>query len=290
MILTTLVLGATLTLADLRKLVAVGQPEISPDATRVVVPIGRRDYDKNRIDTDLVLIDVKTARAAQTLARRPAFRICMVAERRRDRVRRRTVIRRRQARLQLFVLPMNGGEPFQLTHEKNGVRRLRLAPRRQDARVRRRTQAADAKALEHGENAFNVTEEAWTEQSPTATHELYEISASGGKSRRIGDGSVKVRGGFTYAADGNSIFVTRLNPGASPNQYLATQHREYARARRSCHGVAAAFADAGRPDPFPRRYAPRLRLHESARLDARRDRRGKRRRASAAVGIAIARP
>ncbi|MGB6985482.1 MAG: S9 family peptidase [Candidatus Aquilonibacter sp.] len=221
MILATLLLSSTLTLADLRKLVGVGQPEISRDATRVIVSIGRRNYDKDRMDTDLVLIDV-ASHAQRKLLRQlriseykwspSGAQIAYIA-----------VPAAGDTSPQLFVLPMNGGEPLQLTHEKNGVDDFAWRPDGKMLAYAAEPEATNAKALEHGENAFNVTEEAWTEQSPTATHELYEISASGGKERRIGDGSVKTAGGFTYAADGNALFVTRLTPGASPNQYLASE-------------------------------------------------------------------
>ncbi len=219
-ILATLLLSSTLTLADLRKLVAVGQPEISPDATRVIVSIGRRNYDKDRLDTDLVLIDV-ASHAQRKLLRQLRLsgykwspngaEIAYVA----------VPAAGDDKSPQLFVLPMSGGEALQLTHEKNGVDDFAWRPDGKVLAYAAEPEPANAKALEHGENAFNVTEEAWTEQSPTATHELYEISASGGKARRIGDGSLKTAGGFTYAADGNSLFVTRLTAGASPNQYLA---------------------------------------------------------------------
>jgi dipeptidyl aminopeptidase/acylaminoacyl peptidase len=222
MILATLVLGATLTLADLRKIVGVGQPEISPDATRVIVSIARRNFDKDRMDTDLVLIDVAThaqrklLRAVQLsgFAWSPnGAEIAYVA----------VPSSGDDKTQQLFVLPLNGGEPLQLTHEKNGVGGFAWRPDSKALAYAAEPESPNAKAIEHGENAFDVTEEAWTEQSPTATRELYEIYAAGGKSRRIGDGSVKAAGGFTYAADGNSIFVTRLTTGASPNQYLARE-------------------------------------------------------------------
>jgi dipeptidyl aminopeptidase/acylaminoacyl peptidase len=222
MILTTLVLGATLTLADLRKLVNVGQPEISPDGTRVAVQIGKRDFDKDRMSNDLVLIDIRTHARHKLLRDVRLFgfewspngsSIAYVT----------VPASGEDKSAQLFVLPMDGGEPLQLTHEKNGVDDFAWRPDSKMLAYSAEPESPNAKALEHGEDAFNVTEEAWTEQSPTATHELYEISASGGKARRIGDGSVKTAGGFTYAADGQSLFVTRLPAGAQPNQYLASE-------------------------------------------------------------------
>ena len=218
----TLVLGATLTLADLRKLVNVGQPMISPDGTRVMVPIGKRDFEKDRMDTNLVLIDVRT-RAQHTLLRDVHLArykwspngssIGYVA----------LPSSGDDKSPQLFILSLQGGEPLQLTHEKNGVDDFEWRPDGKMLAYAAEPEAPNEKALEHGENAFNVTEEAWTEQSPTSTHELYEISAAGGKPRRIGDGSVKTAGGFIYAADGQSLFVTRLPVGAQPNQYLADE-------------------------------------------------------------------
>jgi dipeptidyl aminopeptidase/acylaminoacyl peptidase len=222
MILTTIVLGATLTLADLRKIVGIGQPEISPDATRVIVQINRPDYDKDKMNADLVLIDVSN-RAQRTLLRQVDLsgyawspngaQIAYVA----------VPASGSDKQPQLFILPMNGGEALQLTHEKNGVGNFAWRPDGKALAYAAEPEAANQTALDHGEDAFNVTEEAWTEQSPTSTRELYEISASGGKPRRIGDGSVKPVRGFTYAGDGQSLFVARLAPGAQPHQYLSSE-------------------------------------------------------------------
>jgi dipeptidyl aminopeptidase/acylaminoacyl peptidase len=222
MMFATLVLGATLTLADLRKAVGVGQPQISPDGTRVVVEIGRRDFDKDRMNNDLVLIDVRT-REQHKLLRDVRLSDYKWSPNGRSLAYTAVPGSGDDKSPQLFVLPMGGGEPLQLTHEKNGVNDFVWRPDSKMLAYSAEPEAANQTALDHGENAFNVTEEAWTEQSPTATHELFEISASGGKSRRIGDGSVKTAGGFTYATDGQSLFVTRLPADAYPNQYLASE-------------------------------------------------------------------
>jgi dipeptidyl aminopeptidase/acylaminoacyl peptidase len=144
---------------------------------------------------------------------------------------------------------MNGGEPRQLTHEKNGVGDFTWRPDGGALTYAATPESPDAKAIEQHQDAFNVTEEAWTEQSPTSTQQLYEISNSGRtKARHIGDGSWSVGGGFTYAADGKSLFVTRLTPGAYPNQYLS---REIVRVDVAS-GAAAAIPRLSRvqADPF----------------------------------------
>jgi dipeptidyl aminopeptidase/acylaminoacyl peptidase len=222
MILSTLILGATLTLADLRNLVNVGQPRISPDGTHVVVLIGKRDFDKNRMNNNLVLIDVRT-RAEHILLRDVRLNGYVWSPNGDSIAYVNTPASGEDKSPQLFVLSLEGGEPLQLTHEKNGIDQFEWRPDGKALAYAAEPEAKNQTALDHGENAFNVTEEAWTEQSPTSTHELYEIAASGGKAHRIGDGSVKTAGGFTYAADGQSLFVTRLPAGAQPNQYLASE-------------------------------------------------------------------
>jgi dipeptidyl aminopeptidase/acylaminoacyl peptidase len=223
MILTTLVLGATLTLADLRKLVSVGQPQISPDAARIVVTIGRRNFDKDRTDTDLVLIDV-SSHAQRKLVRGlrisayawspTGTAIAYIA----------APVATADAHAQLYVLPMSGGEPLALTDEKNGVNAFAWRRDGKAIAYAATPENPRAKAIEHGEDAFNVTEEAWTEQEPTPTQQLYTIDvAEHAKPRHIGNGTWNVGGGFAYAPDGKSIFVTRITPGYQPNQSFARE-------------------------------------------------------------------
>ena len=223
MILTTLVLGATLTLADLRKTVLVGHPEISPDATRVVVLIGRRNYDKDRTDTDLVLIDV-ASHAQRKLVRGERISayawsptgtaIAYIA----------APVATADAHPQVYVLPMNGGEPLALTSEKNGVDAFAWRPDGKAIAYAATPENPRTKAIEHGENAFDVTEEAWTAQEPTATQQLYTVDVTDhAKPRHVGNGSWNVGGGFAYAPDGKSIFVTRITPGYQPNQSFARE-------------------------------------------------------------------
>src|SRR5262245_33152820 len=50
------------TLDDLAKLVRVGDPQLSPDGRSIVVVVSRPDYEKNRFEGELVLVDVATGR------------------------------------------------------------------------------------------------------------------------------------------------------------------------------------------------------------------------------------
>lgn len=50
---------------DARRVVAVSEPQISPDGTRVVFIRGKPDFKNDRNDRQLVLIEVRTREARQ---------------------------------------------------------------------------------------------------------------------------------------------------------------------------------------------------------------------------------
>ncbi len=213
----------TLQLSDLRKLVSVSAPKLSPDGREVVVLVGRNDFDDDRTIVDLTLVNVRSRQSrvlvhdenVRGLAWSPdGSTIAYVA----------TPKYGPQKAPQLFLLSMLGGEPVQLTHEKEGVDDLAWRP---DGRALAYTAVPPPRnpdAIAHEENAFDVTEEAWTAQSAATSDRLYEIGTRDGSTpHAIGDDALRVDGGFTYAADGRSIFVTRIAPGAQPNEYLARE-------------------------------------------------------------------
>jgi dipeptidyl aminopeptidase/acylaminoacyl peptidase len=213
---------STLTLTDLRKTVSLRQPEISADGKRIVVLVARRNYAKNLTATDLVLVDV-ASRAARALVRdarvqaahwSPDSRtIAYVAEPKSG----------DDKSPQLFVLPLDGGEPLQLTHEKKGVSDFIWRPDSRALTYVATPEAPNAKAIENHDDAFEVTDDAWTAQEAPVPDRLYEISPAGGSPRRIGDWNWSVAGGLTYSADGRGLFVTRVKPNAHPNRYLASE-------------------------------------------------------------------
>jgi dipeptidyl aminopeptidase/acylaminoacyl peptidase len=209
----------TLTLADVRRTVSVASPQISPDGKRIAVLVRRNDYDKDRAVVDLVLVDVRThaartllhdARGISSVEWSPdGTRIAYVADADKE--------------SQVFVLPMNGGEPVQLTHEKAGTGDLDWRPDGAAIAYVQHTEPRNQKAIESHADEFEVTDEPWTAQESPTKDNLYEIRASGGAARIIGKGDWSVGGGFTYSADGRAMFVTRITDHALSTRYLARE-------------------------------------------------------------------
>jgi dipeptidyl aminopeptidase/acylaminoacyl peptidase len=214
--------NATLKLADLRKGVTLSQPQISPDGTRVVLLVSRRDYEKDRTVSDLVIVDVRT-KAARALVRDSQIRAARWAPNGGVIAYIATPKSGDDKSPQLFVLQMDGGEPQQLTHEKQGVNDFAWRPDSRALAYVATPEAPNAKAIEGHDDAFVVTDEAWTAQAAPIPDRLYEIGAGGGTAHRIVSWQWSVAGGLTYSADGRSLFVTRVKPTAHPNRYLASE-------------------------------------------------------------------
>jgi len=108
-------------LRDLQKIVNVSNPAISPDGKSIVIVVSRVNWDEDRYDSQLVLVDIATgAERALTNIRKglglPQWspsgdRLAFLAEAGEE----------KKAAEQIFVLPMNGGEPQQVTTAPLGV-------------------------------------------------------------------------------------------------------------------------------------------------------------------------
>lgn len=213
----------TLQVEDLRKTVSVGAPRISRDGSRIAVLVRRNDYVKDRGVSDLVLVDVKTHGARTLLhdvnvssfAWSPndasiAYVASLPPEEGAS-----------PKPAQLFLLPMNGGAPVQITHEKKAVSQFVWRPDGRAFAVSVERESPDAKRIAAHADGFTVTDDAWTTQSAPATTDLFEVPLQGGRARRIGTGNWSVASGFTYSGDGRSVYVTQRAAGVHPNDYLA---------------------------------------------------------------------
>ncbi len=218
----------TLKLSDLRKTVSVSSPAITPDGKNVAIIVRRNDYGKDRTQADVVLINVR-ARAARTLLHDVSglgqidwspngSQLAYIAQGIVD-----PDDPASEKASQIFILPMNGGEPFQVTHEKTGVDGFDWRPDGRAFAYSAHIVAPNAAAIKAHDDAFDVTDEAWTDQSAPTPEYLYQIMRSGGKSQRIGTGTWRVGGGFAYARDGRQVFVTRIVGDKHPNRYLSRQ-------------------------------------------------------------------
>jgi dipeptidyl aminopeptidase/acylaminoacyl peptidase len=116
--------AAKFSIGDIGKIVRITDPQISPDGKSITVVISRTNYEEDRYDPELTLIDVATkTQRVLTRDRRgvsqarwspDGTRLGFLA----------TV----DGKAQLFVLPMNGGEAWQVTKSTSGVQQYAWRP------------------------------------------------------------------------------------------------------------------------------------------------------------------
>src|SRR5580658_2130068 len=95
-------------LGDLQKIVSVSSPEISPDGKSIVIVVSRVNWDEDRYDSQLVLVDIATGKQRPLTNTRKGLslpqwspsgdRIAFLAEAGEE-----------KTAAQIFVLPVNGG-------------------------------------------------------------------------------------------------------------------------------------------------------------------------------------
>src|SRR5205085_2352500 len=109
---------------NIGKIVRVNDPQISPDGRSITMVVSRANYEENRYDAELTLIDVAT-RAQRVLTR---DRRGITQARWSPDGTRLAFLAAVDGKPQLFVLPMNGGEAWQVTKPSTGVQQYAWRP------------------------------------------------------------------------------------------------------------------------------------------------------------------
>jgi dipeptidyl aminopeptidase/acylaminoacyl peptidase len=180
-------------LGDLQKIVNVSNPAISPDGKSIVIVVSRVNWDEDRYDSQLVLVDIGTgAQRPLTNIRKglssPQFspsgdRLGFLAETGRD------AKEEKKTAAQVFVLPMNGGEPQPITSAPLGVEEFAWRPDGRDIAYVTSDEPPNKAEIEKHHDLFEVGNDGYLATSaPTASH-IWLVSSSGGTAKRLTSGA-----------------------------------------------------------------------------------------------------
>ncbi len=217
-----LLLGAAprpLELSDVRKIVTYNAVSIAPDARRLVAVERRADYKENRALTHLVLIDLKT-RAKRTLTPDRKSVQSPIWSPSGDRIAFMSAGGEKKTP-QVWVLPVDGGEAERVTDAERGVGGFNWRPDGREIAYLTEDEAPNHKAIEAHDDAFDVTQEAWTARAASQPSHIWLIAAHGGKARRLTSGTWSASD-LEYRPDGRAIAFTRA-PDGTFNTLLRTQ-------------------------------------------------------------------
>ncbi len=213
---------ARMDLEALGRVVRVADPRISPDGRSIVVIVSRANFEENRFDTELVMVDVaSSAMRTLTSGRRglgqPRWsptgdRLAFLAQA--------PATPGRESKSQVFVLPMGGGDALQVSDARNGVQHFAWSPDGASVAFASADEPAKLTGIERHNRSFEIGNDDFLVQTaPQPTHIWVVASFGSGAARRITSGSWSLPTSFppgppasplSWSPDGKSIAFTRV--------------------------------------------------------------------------------
>jgi len=176
-------------LGDLQKIVGVSSPAISPDGKSIVIIVSRVNWDEDRYDSQLVLVDIATGAQRVLTSVRPGLsspqwspsgdRLAFLAE----------VEDEKRAAAQVFVLPANGDAPKQITSAPLGVEQFAWRPDGAFFAFASPDEPPNKAEIEKHHDLFEVGDNDFlATAAPTPSH-IWLVSGSGGQAKRLTSGA-----------------------------------------------------------------------------------------------------
>ena len=230
-------------LTDVRALVRLSQPRIAPDGRHIALIVTRADWKTDKNEPRLELVNVASGKARVLTWHRKGIKALQWSH---DGTRLAFLAKASvpiaakaagssapdaaaagkdaKPKAQVFVMPMEGGDPQQITQAPRGVAGFAWSPH--GARIAYITEdaPANAKALAQHDGAFEVTDGNFELRNALAPWHLWVVSGSGGHATRLTAGRYSLqtdRQGTPYpawSADGKQIaFIRYPNPYWGPS-------------------------------------------------------------------------
>ncbi|HEX3467735.1 MAG TPA: S9 family peptidase [Candidatus Elarobacter sp.] len=209
---------------DLRSLVTLLDPQISPDGKRVAVVVRKPDFEKNKYVNQLVLVDTSRGTRRVIVGEREdvesprwspdGTRLAFIATPPKD------PDAKDEPEAQIFVLRTDFGEAVKVSDAKHGVESYAWRPDGGAFAYVTRDDAPDEKRIKAHDDWFEVTDDAWTSRAARVPSHLWTVGADGKHTHRVTRGTWSVEGDPVFAPGGRSLYVVRT-PRASTNHYRA---------------------------------------------------------------------
>ncbi len=196
--------------ADLRKIVTVSEPAISPDGSRIVYVRSRVDWEHDLRDTELVLIDLRSGSSRILTRDRTGVSDPQWSP---DGSAISYIASPERMKAQLYVMRMDGGDSLRLTSAANGVSAFAW---RGDSRalvyVAQNVNPRERDVERHHDFVVVDDEENYLTQTTPQPSHLWLINADGTANTRLTDGAWSVQPGVqpAFSPDGTRIYYDRV--------------------------------------------------------------------------------
>ena len=207
--------GARFGLEHIGRIARLTDPQVAPDGRSIAVVVSRANFDENRYDGDIVLVDLAT-RTQKTLTH---GRRAVAQPRFSPDGRRLAFLATVDGKAQVFALPMDGGEAWQVTRSATGVQQFAWRPGgRQIAYVafdeppKVTGEERHNRAFEIRNNHFLLTE------APKPAH-VWLVGVDGDGARRLTSGEWTLPASLppgppssplSWSPDGKSIAIVKV--------------------------------------------------------------------------------
>jgi dipeptidyl aminopeptidase/acylaminoacyl peptidase len=214
-------------LEDLTKIVSVSNPQISPDGKSIVCVVSRQNFDEDRSENELVLIDMATgAQRVLTFDRKgvgsPRWspsgdRLAFLAVVPYTKGKKDDVTKREDSP-QVLVMSMSGGDGKKVTNAPNGVEQFAWRPNGKDIAYVTSDDPSNQKEIEKHNDSFEVGDNDYLATSAQTSSHIWLVSADGGDAKRLTSGSWSLpksappsspASPISWAPDGKLLTFTR---------------------------------------------------------------------------------
>ena len=227
-------------LSDLRRLVSLSDPRISPDGREVAVVVSTPDWKTDKARHEIDLIDVATG------VRRPLTRyrtdvssprwsphgtrlafIAMDTTAHSGADKGKAGDSPAKKHMQVFVLPMDGGDALRVTDAKRDVVSFAWSPDGKSIAYIAASVPANEKAIKHHDDGFRVTDNNFLVRAALTPSQLWVVPSTGGKAKQLTEGKFSLDTDHqdpspepAWSAGGRTVGFTRF-----PDPYWALSYQ-----------------------------------------------------------------
>ena len=250
--------GPDFKLADMRKLVSLSDPQVSPDGRQIVVIVSTPDWKTDKATQEIDLLDVATGSRRPLTRYRTGIssprwspdgtRVAFIAM---DTTPAAPPAANEKADVddagkheQIFVLPMDGGDALRVTNAARDVASFAWSPDSRTIAYVAADVPANEKAIKTHDDAFRVTENNFLVRAALTPSHLWVVPAGGGKATRLTQGAFSLATDQddapepTWSRDGRTIAFTRF-----PDPYWALSFRSVIDAVAATGGTPATLVE-----------------------------------------------